>query len=73
VKHDGRLVMIWECMMAFGPRPWYIIEGRMDRHLYKFILENFLWSTIWNYNLDLSRLVFQYDNDPKHTSKIVQE
>ena len=28
-----------------------------------------LWSTIQNYNLDLSRLIF----DPKHTSKIVQE
>ena len=45
----------------------------MDRHLYKFILDNFLWSIIHNYYLDLSRLVFQHDNDPKYTSKIVQE
>ena len=44
-----------------------------DRHLYKFIVENFLWSTIQIYNRDPSTLVFQYDNDPKHTSKIVQE
>ena len=45
----------------------------MDRHLYKIILEIFLWSTIHNYNLDPSRSVFQHDNDPKHMSKIVQE
>jgi hypothetical protein len=56
--------------MAFGRRAWYIIEGRMDKHLYKFILEIF---TIHNYNMDPSRLVFQHDNDPKHMSKIVQE
>jgi hypothetical protein len=45
----------------------------MDRHLYKFILEIFMWSTIHNYNMDPSRLVFQHDDDSKHTSKIVQE
>ena len=41
--------------------------------MYKFILENLLWSTIQNYNLDPSRLVFQQDNDPKHTNKLVLE
>ena len=60
-------------MMAFGLGAWYKIEGMMDRHLYEFILENFLWSTMQNYNLDPSRLVFQHDNDHKHTSKSVQE
>ena len=45
----------------------------MDRHLYKFILENYLWSTIQNYNLDPSSMIFQYDNDPKHMSKIMHE
>ena len=59
--------------MAFGPRAWYKIECRMDRHLCKFFLVNFLWSTIQNYNLDPSRLVLQQDNDPKHTNKIVQK
>ena len=45
-------------------------EGRMDMHLYNFIFESFYWSTIHNYNQEPSRLVFQHDNDPKHTSKI---
>ena len=41
--------------------------------IYTFTLENFLWSTIHNYNMDPSGLVFQEKNDPKHMSKIVQE
>ena len=53
--------MIWGCMTAFGPGAWYKIKGRMDRHLYKSILENLSWFTIQNYNLDPSRLVFQHD------------
>ena len=39
MKHGGGSVMIWRCMTAFGPGAWYIIEGRMDMHMYKFILE----------------------------------
>ena len=41
--------------------------------MYNFILEFFLWSTIHNYFMGPSRLVFQQVNDPKHTNKIVQE
>jgi hypothetical protein len=51
-KHDGGSVMIWECMAAFGPGAWYKTEGRMDRHLYKFIFTKFSCgplykNTIW--------------------------
>ena len=45
----------------------------MDKHMYKFILENFLWFTIHDYNMDPSRLVFQHDNESKQTSKSVQK
>ena len=73
VKHGGGSLMIWGCMTTFGLGAWYKIEGRMDRHLYEFIVESFLWSTIQHYTMDPSKLVFQHDDDPKHTSKIVQE
>ncbi len=59
MKHGGGLVMVWSCMIAFGLGAWYRNEGSMDRHLYKFILENFWWSIVHNYNLDPSRLFFQ--------------
>ena len=41
--------------------------------MYKFMLDNLLWSTMQNCSQDPRRLVFQHGNDPKHTSKIVQE
>ena len=56
-----------------GQGAWYKIEGRMNRNMYKCILENLSWSTIQIYNLDPSRLVFQHDNDSMDMSKIVQE
>ena len=57
----------------FGVGTWYKVEGRMDMHPYECILQHVLWSTIQNHNMGPSSLVFQYDNEPTHTSKIVQE
>lgn len=51
---------------------WYQIEGRMEQHLYKIFLETYLQSTTQNCNLDPTKVVFQHDNDPKHTAKSVQ-
>ena len=65
--------MIWGCMTTFGLGAWHRIEGIMDQHMYKFILENFSWFTIKHYNLVPSSVMFQQDNDSKHTSKRVQE
>ena len=73
VKYGSRHVMIWRCMTTFEPGAWYKIEGVMDRYVYKLILEIFLLSTIQHYNLDPSNMIFQHDNDPKHTSKMVKE
>ena len=64
---------IWGCITTLGPRAWYKNEGRMDRHMYKFCLRKSLWSSIPNYKLDPRRLVFQRDNDSKHTYKNMQE
>jgi hypothetical protein len=41
VKHGGGSV-ISGCMMAFGLGASYKIKGRMDRRMYKFIVEKFL-------------------------------
>ena len=73
MKHGGGHIIIWGCMATFGLGVWHRIEGMMDQHVYKFILENFLWSTIRHYNLVPSNVVFQHDNNKKHTRKRVQE
>ena len=72
MKHGGGHILIWGCMIAFEPGAWHRSEGTMDQHMYKLNLENDLWFTIRHYNLVLSNIVFQQDNDPKHTRKRVQ-
>ena len=72
MKHGDGQIMIWGCMTTFGPRAWHRIEGIMDQHMSNFILEN-LRFTIRHYNLVPNNVVFPHDNDPKHTSKGVQE
>jgi transposase len=72
-KHGGGSVMVWGCMTAHGPGFLCKIEGWMDQHLYKSILEDELASTIEHYSLKEDSVIFQHDNDPKHMAKSVQE
>ncbi|KAG0821268.1 hypothetical protein G6F17_014362 [Rhizopus arrhizus] len=53
------------------------INGNMDKELYKEILEDELERTIeYGVNglgFERHQVIFQHDNDPKHTSKVVKE
>lgn len=63
--------MVWTCFSALGLGPFVEIEGIMDRFKYKDILEtHMLPYAEWEMPL---QWVFQHDNDPKHTSKLVKE
>jgi transposase len=73
VKHGGGSVMIWGCMTYEGIGYMCRIEGTMDKELYKTILEDDLLGTIDYYGFDSSHVIFQQDNDPKHTAKTVKE
>ena len=44
------------------------IDGGLDAELYCKILEEDLMGTLHFYNLDTDDIVFQHDNDPKHTA-----
>ena len=72
VKHGGGNVKIWGCMTAQGPGFMCKIEGFMNQHLYKQILEDELKQTIKYYGMKSDELIFQHDNDPKHTAGSVQ-
>ena len=68
-KFGGGNVMVWGCMgwdgVGFATR----IEGNMDADLYRDILEDELQDSLEHYGVDIEDMIFQQDNDPKHTSK----
>lgn len=70
-KHGGGGIMVWTCFSGSRVGPFHKIDGIMDGFMYKDILESeMLPYTEWNMPL---RWVFQHDNDPKHTSKLVKD
>jgi hypothetical protein len=68
VKYGGGGLMIWGCMTAQGVGYACRIDGRMDATLYVNILDDELLQTLEYYHLDRDDIVFQQDNDSKHTS-----
>ena len=69
VKFGGGNLMMWGCMGWDGVGFATKIEGRMDAELYVEILDDELQQTLKYYNKTVADIVFQQDNDPKHTSK----
>lgn len=71
VKYGGGSVLVWGCFHAGGIGPLRRIRGIMDKNVYVDILEKTM--------LPFARQVFgrsllyQQDNDPKHTSGLVKE
>lgn len=73
VKYGGGSIMIWGCFTAHGVGFLSKIEGSMDAALYCNILEDELQQTIDYYGIDRAKLIFQHDNDPKHTARATME
>jgi transposase len=69
LKFGGGSVMMWGCMMWEGPGYSCKIDGRMDGDLYIAILEDELQDSIRYYDKNHTDIIFQQDNDPKHTCK----
>jgi transposase len=69
VKFGGGSVMVWGCMMWEGPGMACKIDGRMDGQLYVDILEDDLQASLEYYGKEPEDVIFQQDNDPKHTCK----
>ncbi len=59
--------MVWGCMTAHGIGYACKINGNMDCELYTSILGDELLRTLEYYDLQKAEIVFQQDNDPKHT------
>lgn len=77
VKHGGGSIMVWSAITYAGTGWLCRIDGHLNKELYKDILEDELLQTIEysrkKLNLQRNQIIFQQDNDPKHTSKLVQD
>jgi transposase len=69
VKHGGGSLMVWGCMTAQGAGYLTKIDTIMDADLYCQILCDELVKSLQYHDLDVNDVIFQQDNDPKHTSK----
>lgn len=72
VKHGGGSINIWGCMTINGPGFMKVIDGILVKEKYLDILENELLGTIDLLEIEPANIIFQHDNDPKHTAKIVK-
>ena len=72
-KFGGGSLMMWGCMSAAGVGSFCRILGNMDADLYVDILKGELMDTLEANHLSVDEVIFQQDNDPKHTSKKAQE
>ena len=72
-KFGGGSLMVWGCMLWEGPGFAARIDGRMDANLFTEILEEDLQSSLQFYYKTPQDVIFQQDNDPKHTSKKAKE
>jgi len=77
IKHGGGSLMIWGCMTHQGVGDMCRIVGKMTSQSYYTILDENLKNSLNNFkrNTSLGKkdIIFQHDNDPKHTSKIAKE
>lgn len=73
LKFGGGSVMIWGCMMAGGVGTMQRIVGKMNASYYVDILSRNLPATCEKFNKQPQDIVFQHDNDPKHTAKMTKK
>jgi hypothetical protein len=69
VKFGGGNIMVWGCMGWNGVGHLAEVEGRMDADQYVSILEDHMLPSLEESGISGEEVIFQQDNDPKHTSK----
>jgi transposase len=73
VKFDGGSLMMWGCMTSQGVGHACRIDGGMDAQLYTHILSDEFLQTLAYHGLKVDEIIFQQDNDSKHTSRIARQ
>lgn len=72
LKFGGGNLMMWGCMCWDGVGYATRIDGKMNAQLYVDILDDELLQTLEWFDLEKGNVIFQQNNNPKHTSKLAQ-
>lgn len=73
MKHGGGKVNVWGVISYDGVGPLVRIDGNLDAIKYTRILDSDLMHAFSACQVDPEDVIFQQDNDPKHTSKRAAE
>ncbi|GBB91266.1 hypothetical protein RclHR1_18440001 [Rhizophagus clarus] len=73
VKFSGNSVFVWGCFTFHGIGFLCKIDGGLDAELYRQILDEDLIETLQYYELNILDIVFQQDNDLKHTAILTKQ
>lgn len=71
MKHGGGKIQVWGCFTARGVGHIHHIKGIMDQKVYKQILVHHMHPSLLQFG-GKDHIIFQQDNDPKHTAKSVE-
>jgi len=71
VKHGGGNIKIWGCFSYIGVGPLFWIKETMTKDIYRNILSDVMLPYA-RQNM-AENWIFQQDNDPKHTAKVVRK
>lgn len=64
--------MVWGCILYDRPGRLHQVEGKMGAKQYCEILSESLLGSLADKERDPEMIIFQQDNDPKHTSRVAQ-
>jgi transposase len=67
-KHGGGNIKLWSCITVHGIGYIVKIDETLDKTLYENILKDDLIHTVNEYKINKQKMIFQHDNDPKHTA-----
>lgn len=73
VKFGGGSIFVWGCFTSSGVDFLYKIDGGLNAELYRQILSEDFMETLRYYDLSVSDVIFQQDNDPKHTALLTKQ
>ncbi|CEL60454.1 hypothetical protein RSOLAG1IB_12359 [Rhizoctonia solani AG-1 IB] len=70
IKYGAGSVMVWGCILHDRVGQLHLIEDTMTAAVYTQILSHAYLGTIRSIRRRVSSIIFQHDNDPKHTAKV---